>query len=60
VSRWLPDDGLVTECIVCDDGPDFFETDDQPGWEGMLGVVCAVCESVYDARTGQLLDEGNA
>ena len=60
MSDWLPDDGFITECIVCDDGPDFFETRQQPGWEGTRVVVCSICESIYDPDTGQLLDEGNA
>jgi hypothetical protein len=56
---WLPDDGFVAVCEVCD-GEDLFETSSQPGCEGIRVVACALCESVYEAETGQLLDEGTA
>lgn len=60
MARWLPDHGFIDRCVLCSDGPDLFETDEQPGFEGEVVVVCAICVSVYDGETGELLDEGNA
>jgi hypothetical protein len=60
MARWLPDDGFIGECLVCGDGPDFLETDQQPGFENEPVVVCAIGDSVYDPMTGEVLEEGNA
>ena len=54
-------------CEVCessgtgDDGGDpteLIDTDEAPGYEGIVVTECPVCRSVYRTETGELLEEG--
>jgi hypothetical protein len=53
---WL---SIVEICEACG-SEDLLEYDDEPGFEGQVVSVCAVCEAVYDPVTGEALGEGQA
>jgi uncharacterized Zn finger protein len=55
------DDGTIDSCEVCgsdsDRNHEFWQTDEEPGFEGQVVVVCGTCGAVYQAGTGTLLIE---
>jgi nitrite reductase/ring-hydroxylating ferredoxin subunit len=49
----------VETCDTCGND-DLMEHTDELGFEGEAVTVCSVCGAVYDATTGDILDDGQA